>query len=206
LIVAASALAATLLAATSKSSSGGISIFYLFLLVAVAFYFFVYRPQQKKARAMREQANTFDVGDEVLTAGGIVGHVIAIEGDRVTLETSVGASFVVLKQYVLRRLEAPVPDEPDDEDVEAPELGEASDGSDDGVPGASDHAADPTAEHGGDHAEAPEGDPDAVEGTGAVDGAPPTARRRRGSGRKRSADPGTGEFDEPTGTDGPSII
>ena len=29
----------------------------------------------------------------MLTAGGIVGHVIDIDGDRVTLETSVGASF-----------------------------------------------------------------------------------------------------------------
>ena len=37
------------------------------------------------------------MGDEVLTAGGIVGHIIDIDGDRVTLETSVGASFVVLQ-------------------------------------------------------------------------------------------------------------
>ncbi len=202
-------LAVPLLAASSssKSSTGGISIFYLFLLVAVAFYFFVYRPQQKKARAMREQTNKFEVGDEVLTAGGIVGHVIAVEGDRVTLETSVGASFVVLKQYVLRRLEAPVPEElEDDEESEAPELGSAADDeADEGDHAAEDHAAeDHVAE---DHAaEDTDGDADAVEGTGAADGAPPVARRRRGSGRKRSADPGSGGFDEPTGTDGPSII
>jgi hypothetical protein len=43
----------------------------------------------------------------VLTAGGIVGYIIDIDGDRVTLETSVGASFVVLKQYVLRKIEDP---------------------------------------------------------------------------------------------------
>ncbi len=102
-------LVAGLVGATSKSSSSGSSsaIFYLFILIAVGFYFLVLRPQQRKAKAVREQQNTFEVGDEVLTAGGIVGSVIDIDGDRVTLETSVGASFVVLRQYVLRRLEAP---------------------------------------------------------------------------------------------------
>ena len=49
----------------------------------------------------------------MLTAGGIVGYIIDIDGDRVTLETSVGASFVVLRQYVIRKLEEPVPPEDD---------------------------------------------------------------------------------------------
>jgi len=52
----------------------------------------------------------------VVTAGGIVGHVIDIDGDRITLETSVGASFVVLRPYVLRKLEPPVPVVDDAED------------------------------------------------------------------------------------------
>jgi preprotein translocase subunit YajC len=87
----------------------------IFVVIGAGFYFLIYRPQQRKAKALREQTNTFDVGDEVLTAGGIVGHIIDIDGDRVTLETSVGASFVVLKQYVLRKLEEPEPDEDDTE-------------------------------------------------------------------------------------------
>ncbi len=104
-----------LIGAAAKSSSG-IPIIYLFLLIAVGFYFLVYRPQQKKAKAAREQSNAFEIGDEVLTAGGLVGHVLDIDGDRVTLETSVGASFVVLRPYVLRRLEPHVDDVDSDED------------------------------------------------------------------------------------------
>ena len=80
------------------------------MVIAAGFYFLIYRPQQRKAKAAREQVKAFDVGDEVLTAGGIVGHIIDIDGDRVTLETSVGASFVVLRQYVLRKLEPAVPE------------------------------------------------------------------------------------------------
>ena len=48
-----------------------------------------------------------------------------------TLETSVGASFVVLKQYVLRKLEEPEPVEPD-EDEDDEEYDEEPSALDDG--------------------------------------------------------------------------
>jgi preprotein translocase subunit YajC len=111
-------LVAPIFEAAAKKQSGGSPILLIFVAIAAAFYFLIYRPQQRKAKAAREQTNTFDVGDEVLTAGGIVGYVIEIDGDRVTLETSVGASFVVMRQYVLRRIE-PVVDADDDDDDES---------------------------------------------------------------------------------------
>jgi hypothetical protein len=66
------------------------------------------------------------VGDEVVTAGGIVGRVLDVTDDRVTLETSVGASFVVLRPYVLRKLE---PAEPPSDVVDGD--GDAEDEHDD---------------------------------------------------------------------------
>src|ERR1700677_4994796 len=106
-MTAALASATALVAATSKSSSSGSPILLIFLVIGAGFYFLIYRPQQRKAKALREQGSSYEVGDEVLTAGGLVGYIIEIDGDRVTLETSVGASFVVLKQYVLRKMEEP---------------------------------------------------------------------------------------------------
>src|ERR1700677_1364648 len=100
-------VAPLLLATTKKTTSSASPTLFIFIAIAAAFYFLIYRPQQRKAKMAREVTKNFDVGDEVLTAGGIVGHIIDIDGDRVTLETSVGASFVVLKQYVLRKLEEP---------------------------------------------------------------------------------------------------
>ncbi len=109
------ALVLPILAAAAAKKSSGSPALLIFVLIAAGFYFLIYRPQQRKAKAVREQTKSFDVGDEVLTAGGIVGHIIDIQDDRVTLETSVGASFVVLRQYVLRKLEEPEPAEPDEE-------------------------------------------------------------------------------------------
>jgi preprotein translocase subunit YajC len=167
-MTAALTVTAPVFAAAAKTSSSGAFI-YLLLIVGVGFYFLIYRPQQRKAKALREQSNTFEVGDEVLTAGGIVGYVIEVDGDRVTLETSVGASFVVLKQYVIRRLDAAVQDDPDVEDHS--DAGEQGHGA-----GAEDHTGHEledeghTAEAEGDASHAAEQDGDDTAGPGA----PPT--------------------------------
>jgi len=96
-------------AATQSNKSGFSPTILIFAVIGAAFYFLIYRPQQKKQKAIREAGNAFDIGDEVVTAGGIVGRVLDIADDRITLETSVGASFVVLRPYILRKIEPVVP-------------------------------------------------------------------------------------------------
>jgi len=123
-MTAASGAFGLLVGAAPAKSSGSNPTIFILLLVGVAFYFLFYRPQQKKQKAARAASNTFDVGDEVVTAGGIVGRVLDVTDDRVTLETSVGASFVVLRPYVLRKLE---PAEPPSDVVD----GDADDEHDD---------------------------------------------------------------------------
>ena len=130
-------------AATTKSSSGS-PAFLIIIVIGAAFYFLIWRPQQKRQRATRAVGNAYEVGDEVVTAGGIVGRVLDITDDRVTLETSVGASFVVLKPYVLRKLDPaePPPDvvgdeydhdeyDPDDHDDHDDHDGDDDDAHDD---------------------------------------------------------------------------
>jgi len=109
-MTAASAIIGPFIDAAAQQSKSGFSpTILIFAVIGGAFYFLIYRPQQKKQKAARELGNSFDVGDEVVTAGGIVGRVLDIVDDRVTLETSVGASFVVLRPYILRRIEPAEP-------------------------------------------------------------------------------------------------
>jgi preprotein translocase subunit YajC len=175
-------------AAAAKKSSGGSTTILIFVVIAAAFYFLIYRPQQRKSKAAREMTAKFDVGDEVLTAGGIVGHIIDIDGERYTLETSVGASFVVLKQYVIRRLDSPVPPVSDDHDED--EVGDEDEPDD-------------AAEH-----DAVEDDPTEVEdhdpGTVEDQTPPPNARAktRRANGRGKKSD----DSEDPSGLDGPPVI
>ena len=59
----------------------------LVLLIAV-FYFLLIRPENKKKKALSEMRDSLSVGDEVTTIGGIVGKVVHIKDDLVTIETS----------------------------------------------------------------------------------------------------------------------
>lgn len=59
-----------------------------FVILILVFYFLLIRPENKKKKALNEMRNALSVGDEVTTIGGIVGRVVHIKDDLVTVETS----------------------------------------------------------------------------------------------------------------------
>lgn len=65
---------------------------YLVILVA-AFYFLIVRPQRRQAMIRRQLLNAVDVGDEIVTSGGIYGTVISIDED--SLEVLIAEGIVV---------------------------------------------------------------------------------------------------------------
>jgi preprotein translocase subunit YajC len=78
---------ATLIAATSTKSSGSSYILPLLLVVFAAVYFLVLRPRQKKAQQAARTGKTFEIGDDVVTIGGVCGTVISMDDDKVVLAT-----------------------------------------------------------------------------------------------------------------------
>jgi preprotein translocase subunit YajC len=95
----------TSLLAQSKGSSGsGLAPLLLLVLMGGFFYFLMIRPQQRRARAQRELLASIEVGDEVMTIGGIYGVVRAVEDDRVTLEVSENVDLVFSKTAIARKL------------------------------------------------------------------------------------------------------
>lgn len=63
------------------------SILMLVVLIAV-FYFFIIRPQKKQEKETAQMRNSIEVGDEVTTIGGIIGEVVSIKEETVTIVTS----------------------------------------------------------------------------------------------------------------------
>lgn len=47
----------------------------MFGLIIVVFYFFMIRPQQKKQKAVQEARQAMQVGDKIITAGGVHGKI-----------------------------------------------------------------------------------------------------------------------------------
>ncbi len=54
-------------------------------LIAI-FYFFMIRPQQRKQKEIRKFREGLNVGDRVITAGGIYGKIRAVKENTITLE------------------------------------------------------------------------------------------------------------------------
>jgi preprotein translocase subunit YajC len=86
--------------------SGG-AIFILVVLVLFLVWLMLVRPQRRRQLAQQTMIDHLQVGDEVLTAGGIFATVVEIGEDEVTVELSPGAEARVAK----RAIAAVMPDE-----------------------------------------------------------------------------------------------
>lgn len=71
---------------TSGTSGGYTSILFLIIIFAV-FYFFLIRPENKRKKQLTEMRNALNVGDEIVTIGGIMGKVVQVTEDTLTFET-----------------------------------------------------------------------------------------------------------------------
>ncbi|OGT64062.1 MAG: preprotein translocase subunit YajC [Gammaproteobacteria bacterium RIFCSPHIGHO2_12_FULL_45_9] len=71
-----------------------------FALILVLFYFFLIRPQSKRAKAQRAMLERLSVGDEVMTAGGLVGKVARLRDTFVTIRAGRDVELTVQKSSV----------------------------------------------------------------------------------------------------------
>lgn len=79
---------------------GNIGSFLPLILMFVAMYFLMIRPQQKRMKEQKAMMDALVKGDEVVTAGGVLGKVVKVTDLYVTLEVSSGAELVVQKNSV----------------------------------------------------------------------------------------------------------
>jgi preprotein translocase subunit YajC len=110
----------SLIAQGSDGGSSGLTLLAPLLLMGAVFYFLLIRPQQRRARQQRELIQAVEVGDEVVTIGGMYGVVRAVDEAEVTLEVSEGIEVRFLKSAIARRLsEDDYQEEPEEEEEEA---------------------------------------------------------------------------------------
>lgn len=74
------------------------------VLIIAVFYLLLIRPQQKRARQHRELVSAVDVGDQVVTIGGLHGTVRSVDDDTIRLELAPNLDITLAKQAVSRRL------------------------------------------------------------------------------------------------------
>jgi preprotein translocase subunit YajC len=94
--------------AQAAAASGGgqsiLSALMLPVLLLVVFYFLLIRPQNKRAKEQKEMLSKVAAGDEVATTGGILGKVIEVGEQFLTLEIASGVSIKLQKFQVAQVL------------------------------------------------------------------------------------------------------
>ncbi len=86
------------------------------VIVAIVLFALLYlllvAPQRRRQRAQREALSQIDVGDEVLTVGGLYGRVVDLADTEATLEIADGVRVRVARRAIAG---AALPDEPEAE-------------------------------------------------------------------------------------------
>jgi len=87
-------------AQSAAGGSGSLMSFLPIVLMFVVLYFLMIRPQMKRQKEQKAMIDALAKGDEVITAGGILGKVSKVTEAYVTVEVSDGTEIVMQKASV----------------------------------------------------------------------------------------------------------
>jgi preprotein translocase subunit YajC len=94
-------------------------IFVYVALLIVAFFFLIVRPQRRQMAARRALIASLEVGDEVITAGGIFGTILEISDTDLQVEVADGIVLKFAREAVSARPgPAPTPVEAGDDGID----------------------------------------------------------------------------------------
>ena len=70
-------------------------------LIILVFWFFIIRPQRKKDKETAKMRSELQVGDEIVTIGGIIGFIVSMKEDSLVIETGSDRSKVRLARWAI---------------------------------------------------------------------------------------------------------
>jgi preprotein translocase subunit YajC len=74
------------------------------IAIFVVFYFLLIRPQQKRAKETKAMLEALQKGDEVVTAGGVVGRVTKLTDQYASIEVAPNTEMTVQRQAIAQLL------------------------------------------------------------------------------------------------------
>lgn len=105
LLDASATVSATASDAVTPAGGGFVALLIQILplaLVFVIFYFLLIRPQQKKEKETQKMRQSLEVGDEIVTIGGIIGRVVVLKEDNVVIETGSDRSKMRIARWAIQ--------------------------------------------------------------------------------------------------------
>lgn len=90
--------------AAAPGGAGLLTSFLPMIAIFAIFYFLLIRPQQKKQKELTNLINNLQKGDEVLTAGGIIGRIKGLDELYVEIEISNNVNIKMQRNSVVNVL------------------------------------------------------------------------------------------------------
>lgn len=71
----------------------------IYVAMFAVLYFILIRPQKKRKNELETMRNDLKSGDKVVTVGGIVGQIVAVKEDDITIEVGAERSKLIVKKW-----------------------------------------------------------------------------------------------------------
>ena len=88
---------------STSTSSNPIGLLLPIVLLLGVFYFMLIRPQQRRSRSQRSLMDSLDVGDDVITIGGMHGTITEIDDDSILLEVAPEIEIRFIRSAISRK-------------------------------------------------------------------------------------------------------
>ncbi len=106
--------------AAAEAGTGSMITFLIpMALLALVFYFFIYRPQKKQEKEVADMRNSIELGDVIVTTGGIIGMVVKVKEDMLLIESSGNRTKLQIQKWAVHTIleKANEPEEIEKKDV-----------------------------------------------------------------------------------------
>lgn len=94
----------------TASAGGGLLSLLPIVLIFVVMYFLMIRPQKKQEKEAQNMRDNLAVGDEITTIGGIIGEIVSIKDETVTIETSKAGTKIRFLKSAIRSVDVSAED------------------------------------------------------------------------------------------------
>lgn len=88
-------------AAAAGGKNGTTSYIILMVLLVATMYFMMIRPQKKRQKEEQEMRSSLEIGDEIVTIGGIVGKVVTIREEDLIIETGADRNKMKIQRWAI---------------------------------------------------------------------------------------------------------
>ena len=86
----------------AADGKNGTATYIIMMVVLIALmYFMMIRPQKKRQKEEQEMRSSLEIGDEIVTIGGIVGKVVTIREEDLIIETGADRNKMRIQRWAV---------------------------------------------------------------------------------------------------------